>query len=579
VDLVSPPQQRIAARGSLGSCISETPSPMAELDAGGGVAAPLAAGAALVSDARAAKLSLARDECVITGLPANDRKLAHKLQHSAQVTAATLRNALHHTLGWPLGKVGGETREALIVAYCAALNSAPPNGAADSRGEKPARSAIKVVDRSCPAPGTEPPGECPAHKGGHGAARHCETRPSSRRSQRCEDSESDIDDLTARPARCSSPQPVARNTTSSLWQRTEAKLRRGGGAGGNAGPCPADEVRAADAGNVIGTAGAEGEQEEEREDEGLWHRLQRKCERELQLRTAEDAESQLPLWSRLEARQQRACAPGKQPAAPAQEKALDLQHDTDDDDDDIFAARGGLLGDDGGARGRAGRRGAGAGAAGAAQEAECVDGGASDSRDSIADRTCGEPCFQVHRKGGGLEGGSIERGGGRRQPCGHGGEARVQEMREQMEHQVALLERLRDEKVRTETAAAVAALDFEGAALLQRSIHADFQRKISAAAAMWQQKMRGDPASGAHRGGGGGGGGENSSGQPAASGQVPSVEKSQGKSPNVGKSPGKYVCMPKYSEMSVPDLKKAMSRYFVLFTPCVCRFWGLRFSV
>ena len=159
----------------------------------------------------------------------------------------------------------------------------------------------------------------------------------------------------------------------------------------------------------------------------------------------------------------------------------------------------------------------------------------------------------------------MERGGGRRQPCGHGGEASVPEMREQMEHQVALLERLRDEKVRTETAAAVAALDFEGAALLQRSIHADFQRKISAATVMWLQKMRGDPASGAHRGGGGGGeeeergggGGENSSGQPAAAGQVPSVEKSQ------GKSPGKYVSMPKYAEMSVPDLKKAMSRYFM----------------
>jgi hypothetical protein len=162
------------------------------------------------------------------------------------VTAAALRNALHHTLGWPLGKVGGETREALIVAYCAALNSAPSIGEAASRGEEAARSDIKVLHRSCPAPDTEPPGECPAHKGGHGAARHCETRPSSRHSRRCEDSESDIDDLTARPARWSSP------------QRTEAKLRRGGGAGGNAGPCPADEVRAADAGNVIGTDGARG---------------------------------------------------------------------------------------------------------------------------------------------------------------------------------------------------------------------------------------------------------------------------------------------------------------------------------
>ena len=183
----------------------------------------------------------------------------------------------------------------------------------------------------------------------------------------------------------------------------------------------------------------------------------------------------------------------------------------------------------------------------------------------------------------------MERGGGRRQSCGHGGEASVPEMREQMEHQVALLERLRDEKVRTETAAAVAALDFEGAALLQRSIHADFQRKISAATVMWLQKMRGDPASGAHRGGGGGGrggggggeeeergggGGENSSGQPAAAGQVPSVEKSQGKSPTVRKSPGKYVSMPKYSEMSVPDLKKAMSRYF-MFLIRVCAGFGV----
>ena len=158
----------------------------------------------------------------------------------------------------------------------------------------------------------------------------------------------------------------------------------------------------------------------------------------------------------------------------------------------------------------------------------------------------------------------------------------MQEMREEIERQVARLERLRDERVRTETAAAVAALDFEGAALLQRSIHADFQRKISAATVMWLQKMRGDPASGAHRGGGGGGeeeergggGGENSSGQPAAAGQVPSVEKSQGKSPTVRKSSGKYVCMPKYSEMSVPDLKKAMSRYF-MFLIRVCAGFGV----
>jgi len=544
VDLVSPPQHRSAARGSFGSCISETPSPVgrdaaqdarsaAVVDGGGGVAAPTVSA------------------CVITGLPANDRKLAHKLQHSAQVTAATLRNSLHNSLGWPLGKVGGETREALIVAYCAALNSAPKNGAAESRGKEAARSTIEVVDHSCPAPDTEPPGECPAQKGGKGWESYCERRPSSRRSQRCEDSESDIDDLTGsphRPAGCSSPQPVARSRTSSLWQRTEAKLRRGGG----------------------GVDEGEGGRDSEREDEGLWHRLERKRERELQLRRTEDAERQLPLWSRLEARQQRACAPGKQPAAPAQGKALDLQQDTDDADDDIFAAHGCLpISHCGGARGRAGRRGAGAGAAGTAQGAECVDGGASDSRDSIADRTCGEPCFQVHRKGGGLEGGSIERGGGggrERQPCGHGGEASVQEMREEIERQVARLERLRDERVRTETAAAVAALDFEGAALLQRSIHADFQRKISAAAAMWQQKMRGDPACGEHRGGrggGGGGGGENTSGQRTAAGQVPSVEKYPGKSLNVGKSPGKYVSMPKYAEMSVPDLKKAMSRYFM----------------
>ena len=82
-------------------------------------------------------------------------------------------------------------------------------------------------------------------------------------------------------------------------------------------------------------------------------------------------------------------------------------------------------------------------------------GAGSDSDESIADLTCAETRVEDLRD--------------------------QMAPRDQMAREVARLERERDEKVRKETAAAVAALDFEGAALLKRSIHADFQRKSYAA--------------------------------------------------------------------------------------------------
>ena len=574
VDLVSPPGRR-HAKLSFGSCISETPSPSPDAAAGAsaGTCGHAAAGPAAAAEA----LSPARREacvCVITGLPAGDSRLAHKLQSCAQVTVSTLRAALHNALGRPLGSVCGETREALIREYCATLSSAPLAGADAAReAQAAARLDIEVVEHAPP----EPPGECPARTGGHRAVGHSGTRP---QSPRCEDSESDIDDLTSsphRPARCTrSPRKPAASRVSSLWERTEATLRRSAD-GHDAGHGPADSAGEAAAGACI--AGARGpvrptsrEPEaragevmpdgEERagghdsgpDDLGLWRRLERRRERDLELRAAEKAESHLPLWARLEARQQRAGASGKQSAGP---QAPHLQQDTDDDnDDDIFAVRGGALSSGaGGAQGRGGHQTAGTGAAGAAQRAEVVGAG-SDSDESIADLTCAE--------------------------------TRVEDLRDQMAREVARLERERDEKVRKETAAAVAALDFEGAALLKRSIHADFQRKISAAqrkisaaTGMCQQRARGEAGDRSGR-----------QAAPAAAQVLSSKNSPKNKGGSAAAAggaqgvPGRIFRnrsthggdvsavrvgsaasgdMPKYREMSVPDLKKAMSRY-----PCVC---------
>ena len=531
VDLVSPPGHR-HAKLSFGSCISETPSPDATAGASAGVvhasAGPVDAAEELRKqrDVEGTHAPLGARVCVITGLPAGDSRLAHKLQSCAQVTVSTLRNALQNALGRPVGSVCGETREALIRGYCAALNSAPPAGADAAReAQAAARLDIEVVEHVRPEPEPpEPSGECTARTDGHGAVGQCGTRP---QSPRCEDSESDIDDLSAsphRPARCSSPCKTAEGKTSSLWERTEATLRRSAD-GHDAGHGPADGA-------------------DEAADLGLWRRLERRRKRALELRAAEEAESHLPLWARLEARHQRARASGKQSAGPAP----NLQQDTDDDnDDDIFAVRGCALSSGAsGALGRRGHQAADAGAASAAQRAEVVGAG-SGSDESIADLTCAE--------------------------------TRGEGMRDEMAREVARLERERDEKVRKETTAAVAALDFEGAAFLKRSIHVDFQRKISAAADMRQQRVRGEAGHGSSVQAApaalvlsGTKSPKNKGGSPAAAGgaqgapgHVSRKTSTRGVVSAVRGGGATSRDMPKYWEMSVPDLKKAMSRY-----PCVC---------
>ena len=457
VDLVSPsrPTERTSlgagpfrgslSRGSFGSSISETPSPAADEKAGAkdgvhsGVAGALEAGATdggqnggagTVDGAGTANPARALHQCMIcpiSGLKVND-KLAHKLQNSAQVTTSTLRTVLHNSLGYSIHVMMDWSKDTLIHQYTAAL----------LRNETPASTTQQPV-RLPASPAQSPQGK-------HGTAcsdadsiecidmavdssslsRLSPSRDSKMYSGATHDDvSSDVDDLTA-----------GRGMSSKSWVR---KMRHENGK---------DVLETAEEGGVVTAAPSCGVGRGKAdagvlvvEEFSLWRRLEHKRQRDRENKTTEESDCALPLWQRLESRRKRELSGGLH---------IDEQLGVSEaeEDDNIFGV----------AKCGGASSGSSSHAVAAGIFCEVGDVGtpsksghivSSKDEDDVTDLTCASNACAV---------GTTERN---------------------IEGKVARLERERDESVRRQTEDAVAALDFERAALVKHTIHAAFQKKIS----------------------------------------------------------------------------------------------------
>ena len=196
--------------------------------------------------------------------------------------------------------------------------------------------------------------------------------------------------------------------------------------------------------------------------EGLWNRLERKREQQEKQKESEDVERDLPLWQRLEARRKR-----------------ELWQDSSDSCDEYAerresrtASRAHLDLTYPSARASSGPL---PKKAKIASTAEHLCAG-SDSDDSIADLT--SPSYPAASM------------------SATAAAARLVE--QQVGEKVARLLRERDAQVRRQTAAAVEALDFERAAIVKRTVDADFEQRISALKNSFQGSTAGN-AGGAAR--------------------------------------------------------------------------------
>ena len=250
----------------------------------------------------------------------------------------------------------------------------------------------------------------------------------------------------------------------------------------------------------------------------------------------EGADRDLPLWQRLEMRRTRKLQ---------QDSSGRAANASDDSDTDVFAAPASWTT---------------VRATGSVKKTvklapvTRVPSAGPDSDESISDLTC-----PGHREASTIA------------PAGRAWAGHVER---QMEEDVARLMRERDAEVRQQAAAAVEALDFERAALVKRKVHADFEKKISAAKRRWQGKTPGrsrdveggtvdvrpavGKASGQKRS-------EHGDGASAAvskhAGRLTSEDEDSRKRMGEGAHSGQEEDgMPAYSAMSIGELKKIMSR-------------------